>query len=102
MIHIFELPKEDVVQRRYTDWGYNNETIDALYWRSVCWKCGELMFGFDEESEEVFCKNGHRKPAPNYNTTRRYSYEDYRELSLVRDGFEWLFPPQAKHGRRVK
>ena len=100
MIFIRELPKETIVQRRYTDWGPNHQLIESLYWRSVCWKCGELMFGFDEETLEIYCKKGHRKPAPNYLEAQKYSYEDYRELSLVRDGFEWLFSSD-KHKKRA-
>ena len=96
MMQLIKLPKETVVQRRYTDWGPNHAMIDALYWRSVCWKCGELMFGFDEETSKIFCKNGHRKPVPDYNNAERHSYEDYRELMLLRDGIQWLFSDKLR------
>ena len=58
-----------------------------------------MMFEYvegDPTRAECF-KCGYTKLAPNLNKTRRYTYEDYRELMLVRDGFEWLFEEEEKN-----
>jgi len=99
MIRIIRLPKEEDVQRRYTDWGYNHQTIEALYWRVKCPNCEDgMMFLYAEDDPtKIKCHRcGYRKPVPDLSNTRKYSYEDYRELHLVRDGFAWLFPSQEE------
>ena len=105
IVAFHELPKEDVVQRRYTEWGYNHETLDAIYWRVKCPMCEDgMMFEYVEgDPTRVVCfKCGYTKPAPNLSTTRRYTYEDYRELMLARDGFEWLFKEQSLASKELR
>ena len=97
-IMFFELPKEDRVVNRYTDWGPNHQLMDYLHSRTKCYQCKDgMMFAYAPDSTtHVICHRcGAIKKAPDLSGDfPKRTLADHRELMLFRDGIRWLFPSE--------
>lgn len=92
-VFLIKLTPKQVLESRYSDFGYNHALLESLHSRIQCPnpECNALVFSYDPDDENYLkChKCGTRKRTPG--SFPEYTPSDCIELMRVRDGFGFLF-----------